>query len=81
MKQIFWFFFWLLAGLTVGSLLAAACAGVETLRWLAYGQALSFSPAANLIIVDFSLNVTLRLNLAQILCVLGAMFCWRRMDL
>lgn len=81
MKNVFWFFFWLLTGLIVGSLLAAACADVGALSWLAYGQSLSFSPAADLIILNFSIQVTLRLNLAQILCVLGAMFCWRRLDL
>jgi len=75
MKKTFWFCFWLLAGLIVGSLLASACAGVPALSWLAYGQSLSFSPAANMIILDFSLNVTFRLNLAQIICVLVAMFC------
>ena len=76
MKKTFWFIFWLLAGLIIGSLLATACAGVPALSWLAYGQSLSFSPAANLIIMDFSLNVVFRLNLAQILCILGAMFCY-----
>lgn len=75
MKKTFWFFFWLLAGLIAGSLLANACAGVGALSWLAYGQSLSFAPSANLIILDFSLSVTFRLNLAQILCVLAAMFC------
>lgn len=77
MKKTFWFFFWLLTGLIIGSLLSAACAGVPALSWLAYGQSLSFSPAADLIILKFSLDLELRLNLAQILCTLGAMFCYR----
>lgn len=77
MKKTFWFFFWLLTGLIVGSLLANLCAGIGALSWLAYGQSLSFAPAANLVILDFSLNVTFRLNLAQIICVLIAMICSR----
>ncbi|MBQ7860092.1 MAG: DUF4321 domain-containing protein [Faecalibacterium sp.] len=77
MKKTFWFLFWLLAGLIVGSLLANACAGVPALSWLAYGQSLNFAPSASMIILDFSLNVTFRLNLAQIICVLVAMFCSR----
>lgn len=77
MKKTFWFFFWLLTGLIVGSLLANLCAGIGALSWLAYGQSLSFAPAANLVILDFSLSVTFRLNLAQIICVLIAMICSR----
>lgn len=77
MKKTFWFFFWLLTGLIVGSLLANLCAGIGALSWLAYGQSLSFAPAANLVILDFSLSVTFRLNLAQIICVLIAMVCSR----
>ena len=80
MKKTFWFCFWLLTGLIVGSLLANLCAGVSALSWLAYGQSLHFAPAANLVILDFSLNVTFRLNLAQIICVLAAMFCCRHFN-
>ena len=77
MRKTFWFCFWLLTGLIAGSLLGNACAGVSALSWLAYGQSLHFAPAASLIILDFSLDVTFRLNVAQIICVLAGMFCYR----
>ena len=77
LKDTFWFIFWLLTGLIVGGLLAALCGRVGFLSWLAYGDSISFSPAADLIILQFSLQMTFQLNLAQVLCVLGAMFCWR----
>ncbi len=79
MKKTFWFLFWLLAGLLVGSLVASLCASSSIFWWLAYGQSISFSPAADLIVMQFALDVSFSLNLAQILCVLIAMFCNRHL--
>ena len=77
-SKTFWFVFWLLAGLIVGGLLASVCGLVSWLSWLAYGDSDSFSPAADLVILKFSLELTFQLNLAEVLCVLGAMFCYHR---
>ncbi len=77
-SKTFWFVFWLLAGLIVGGLLASVCGQVSWLSWLAYGDSVSFSPAADLVILKFSLELTFQLNLAEVLCVLGAMFCYHR---
>lgn len=76
MKKTFWFVFWLLVGLILGSLLASVCAGVPMLRWLAYGKSISLSPAADLVILRFNLSMVVELNIAEILCVLAAMFCY-----
>ena len=75
-SKTFWFIFWLLTGLIVGGLLASLCGNVSWLSWLAYGNSVSFSPAADLVILNFSLDLTFQLNLAEVLCILGAMFCY-----
>ncbi len=80
MKKTFWFCFWLLAGLIVGALLAQFASGVSFLSWLAFGQSLSISPSADLIILDFSLQATFSLNIAQVICVFVAMFCHRHFN-
>ncbi len=77
MKDTFWFCFWLLAGLLLGGLIAGVCASVGPLSWLAYGQSISFSPAADLIVFQFALTASFSLNIAQVICVLLAMFCYR----
>ena len=74
--KTFWFIFWLLAGFIVGGLIASLCAGVPALSWLAYGSSISFTPAADLVVLKFSLALTFQMNLAEVLCVLGAMFCY-----
>ncbi len=79
-SKTFWLVFWLLAGLIAGGLLASVCAGVPALSWLAYGNSISFSPAADLVVLKFSLNLSLQLNVAEVLCVLIAMFCYRHFD-
>ncbi len=77
MKNTFWFCFWLLAGLLLGGLIAGACGSVSALSWLAYGESISFSPEANLIVFKFALDATFSLNIAQVICVLLAMLCYR----
>ncbi len=77
MKNTFWFWFWLLTGLLLGGLIAGVCAGVPGLSWLAYSQSLSLSPAADLVVFQFSLVASFTLNIAQVICVIIAMICHR----
>jgi hypothetical protein len=80
LSKTFWFIFWLLTGLIVGGLLANLCTGIDWLSWLAYGDSISFSPAADLVILKFSLELTFQLNLAEVVCVLGAMLCYHHLE-
>ena len=80
LSKTFWFIFWLLAGLIARGLLASVCAGVPALSWLAYGNSISFSPAADLVVLKFSLALSFQLNVAEVLCVLAAMFCYHHFD-
>ncbi len=77
MKNTFWFWFWVLTGLLLGGLLAGVCSGVAGLSWLAYAQSLSISPAADLVIFQFALDASFTLNIAQVICVVLAMICYR----
>ena len=75
-SKTFWFVFWLVTGLIIGSLLYNVCAQVSFLRWLTIGESISFSPAADLSILKFSLQMEFRLTLAQVVGVLVGLFCY-----
>lgn len=74
--SVFYFFFWLLLGILVGSLAANLCAGVPGLSWLAYGQSFTLSPAFDVILLKLDMTLTMSLNLAQALFVALAMFIY-----
>ncbi len=82
MKKNFLFLFYLLAGILVGSLIASVCAGVPFLSWLAYTGEIGFAandPARlDLIIFVLRFGFSLRVNLAQILCIGLAIFLYNR---
>ena len=60
----------------IGSLLYNVCAQVSFLQWLTIGESISFSPAADLSILKFSLQMEFRLTLAQVVGVLVGLFCY-----
>ncbi len=82
MKKNFLFLFYLLAGILVGSLIASVCAGVPFLSWLAYAGEIGFAadnPARlDLIILVLRFGFSLRVSIAQILCVGFAIFLYNR---
>ena len=77
LKDIFWCVFWLVAGILIGTILSNVCGQISFLRWMTVGQSVSFTPAADLAIIKFSLDVVFRLDLAQVTGVLIGMLCYR----
>lgn len=76
--KAFWLVFWLVTGLLIGTLLGNACGQVPYLQWLTQGQTISFSPAADLVILTFDLNLQFTLNMAQVIGVLVSVLCYHK---
>ena len=82
MKRNFFFLFYLLAGIIVGSLLSNLCAGVPFLSWLAYSGTIGFAagdPAClDLIVFKLYFGFSIGVSVAQIICIALAMFIYNR---
>ena len=82
MKRDFLFFFYLLAGIIAGSLIANYCAGAGALSWLAYGQSIGFSPNApaviDLAIIKLTFGFSMSLTVAHIITISVALLLYRR---
>ncbi len=77
-SKVFWLVFWLVTGILIGTLLGSACGQLPYLQWLTQGQTISFSPAADLIIFTFDLDLHFTLNMAQVIGVLISVLCYRK---
>ena len=73
--------FLLLAGVMFGSLLAAATRGIPWLSWLSYGQTVGISVdnpmILDLAVIQLAFGFELGVNIAQIICVLIAIFAYK----
>lgn len=80
LKRTFFFLFYLLAGIIVGTMLASLCARVPFLSFLAYQGAIGFAaqnPAClDLIVVKLYFGFSVSVSVAQILCIGFAMFLY-----
>ena len=78
MKKNLILLFLLLAGVMFGSLLAAATRGIPWLSWLSYGQTVGISVdnpmILDLAVIQLAFGFELGVNIAQIICVLIAIF-------
>ena len=81
MKKNLILLFLLLAGVMFGSLLAAATRGIPTLSWLSYGQTVGISVdnpmILDLAVIQLAFGFELGVNIAQIICVLIAIFAYK----
>ncbi len=82
MRKTFFFWFYLLAGIIAGSLIATACRGVPALSWLAYSASIGFSPAnpavIDLLILKLTFGFSMSISVAQIITVCIAMYIYHR---
>lgn len=73
----------LFAGALVGSLLAAVTRDLPLLGLLSYGDSIGIDAAhpfvLDLSVLQLSVAFELRLNLAQILCMIGSIVLYKRM--
>ncbi len=81
MKNALLLCFFVLAGVVAGGLVADLCQGVPALAWLAYGKSISFAPYLDLSVLRLDLELTMSVNLAQIVTIGLALFFYRRVDL
>ena len=81
MKKDFFFLFYLIAGIIVGSIIAKVCAGVGFLNWLSYGQTIGFSPNSpavlDLVIFKITFGCSMSLTLAHIITISLAMLLYK----
>lgn len=72
----------LVAAVVVGAFAASAAQHVGSLRWLAYAQSFGFGMGKpfllDLSVLRLSLGIELKLNVAQALCLVGAVLIYRR---
>ena len=81
-KKNFFFFFYLVAGIVLGALLAHLCADVPFLSWLAYHVSFGLSPETpfvlDLAVMQLSFGVHVGIYVAQVLTISIAMFIYER---
>ena len=81
MKKNLILLFLLLAGVMFVSLLAAATRGIPWLSWLSYGQTVGISVdnpmILDLAVIQLAFGFELGVNIAQIICVLIAIFAYK----
>ena len=74
--------FWILlfAGIILGGLLGQVTKDVSFLSWLSYGQSFGLEQplVLNLGILNLTFSIMFNLNVASIICVLLAMFIYRK---
>lgn len=77
MKKNFMFFFYLISGVILGSLLAAVAKNVSWLSWLAFGTTIGFgadTPAVlDLTVLRVSFGFSFALTVAHVLTIGAAM--------
>lgn len=69
-KRTFLLIFLLLAAIVFGAWIAAVCAGIPGLNWLAFSRSIGISPNAPLVldlsVVHFSFGFAIDISLAQV---------------
>lgn len=82
LKKTIAFLFFLLAGITIGSLVAYVCRDVPYLSWLSFSQTVGLStsePALlDLIVFQIAFGFTLTVNVAQIIFIIIAILIFSR---
>lgn len=73
-KKTIAFLFFLLAGITIGSVIAYFAKDVSWLSWLSYSKTVGLSTSSpamlDLIVFQLAFGFTLTVNIAQIICVI-----------
>ncbi len=80
LSRFFWCVFWMLTGILIGTILGKLCGQFSFLQWLTVGQDISFSPAADLAILQFHMDLHFTLNLAQVVGILTGVLCYHKFE-
>lgn len=82
LKKTIAFLFFMLAGITAGTVIAKLCGGISWLEWLSWGQSVGLSTSSpavvDLIVFKIAFGFTLNVNVAQIVCILLAIVIFSR---
>ncbi len=74
LKKTLIFLLFLLAGILLGAVIAAACQGVSWLNWLSYSASIGFGMpngiSVNLIILKLAFGLSFEISVAQIICII-----------
>lgn len=80
---LLWFF--ILAGIVLGAMLASVCRNVSFLSWLAYSQAIGFNADApfvlDLSVAKLVLGFSMSISVAQIITIALAIWCYNKTNL
>ena len=82
-KDIFILLFLILAAVVIGGFIAQLTSGIAALKWLTYGEAISFNygnanPLLGLGIFKFNFGFQLNINILQIVLICIALLVYRK---
>ena len=77
LKKTLIFLLFLLAGILLGAVIAAACQGVSFLSWLSYTASLGFGMpngvTLDLVIMTLAFGFSFEISVAQIICIIASL--------
>ncbi len=82
-KDIFILLFLILAAVVIGGFIAQLTSGISALKWLTYGEAISFNygnlnPLIDLGIFKFNFGFQLNVNILQIVLICISLLIYRK---
>ena len=85
MKRTLLLWFFILAGIVLGAMLASVCRNVPFLSWLSYYQSIGFNSDApfvlDLSVVKLTFGFSMGISVAQIITIALAIFCYNKTNL
>ena len=85
LKRTFLLWFFILAGIVLGAMLAAVCKNVSFLSWLSYYQSIGFNADApfvlDLSVIKLSFGFSMGISVAQIVTIAAAIFLYNKTNL
>ena len=85
LKRTFLLWFFILAGIVLGAMLAAVCKNVSFLSWLSHDQSIGFNADApfvlDLSVIKLSFGFSMGISVAQIFTIAAAIFLYNKTNL
>ena len=85
MKRTLLLWFFILAGIVLGAMLASVCRNVPFLSWLSYYQSIGFNADApfvlDLSVIKLTFGFSMGISVAQIITIALAIFCYNKTNL
>lgn len=79
MKRTLLLIFCVLSGIVLGGMLSNLCVGIPGLRWLAYAQGISLSPAFDFNVIRLNMELYMGISVAQILTIAASLLVYARL--